>query len=101
MSCIINKINPFFYIILLEKKWIYSIIAHTHAQRTHKIHTYGLSCSFTVVVSPVFSLVNEPAAVSVLLAMNEIVYLGVSPFVSFLSDLEIPDAAGERLVEAH
>ena len=44
---------------------------------------------------------NKPAAVAVLLAMNAHVKLGMGPFISVLCDLEIPDTAGERLVEAH
>ena len=72
--------------------------AQTHTQT----HTRG--CGHILIhklVRPVFPLMNEPAAVAVLLAMNAQVKLGMGPFVSVLCDLEIPDTAGERLVEAH
>ena len=69
------------------------VLEYTH---THT-HTF-LICKL---VRPVFPVMNKPAAVAVLLAMNAHIMLGVGPFVSFLSYHIVPDTAGEWLVEAH
>ena len=73
------------------------VLEHTHTPRAPRF-------AFLIrhkPVWPVLPVMNEPAAVAVLLAMNAQVKLGMGPFVSVLCDLEIPDTAGERLVEAH
>ena len=45
-------------------------------------------------------MMNEPLTIAVLFAVNFRVEFGMSPFVWLLRHLEIPDTAGEWLVEA-
>jgi hypothetical protein len=74
------------------------VLEHTHARYTRATrHTFLIR----KLVRPVFPVMNKPAAVAVLLAMNAHIMLGVGPFVSFLSYHIVPDTAGEWLVEAH
>ena len=52
-------------------------------------------------MSAVVPIMNEPVTIAVLRAMySRIIEFGVSPFVSLLSNLEIPDTTEEWLVEA-